>query len=109
MYSMRVSGQQREDALKADNLAKIRSDRVWLTKQQCDIADFRAIVERTTDPADYPFADAIEKNIPLYDGARVREAAADPETRKALLAEWVEAMTDGPGVVAFKKAFADTR
>jgi ectoine hydroxylase-related dioxygenase (phytanoyl-CoA dioxygenase family) len=29
-------------------------------------------------------------------------------TRKALLAEWVEAMTSGPGVVAFKRAFADT-
>ena len=32
----------------------------------------------------------------------------EPETRKALLAEWVEAMSDGPGVVAFRGAFADT-
>jgi ectoine hydroxylase-related dioxygenase (phytanoyl-CoA dioxygenase family) len=93
--------------MKADNLSAMPSARVWLTKDQCDIEDFRAIVERTTGPADYPFASRIEKNIPIYDGDAVRKAAADPETRKALLAEWVEAMTSGPGVVAFKRAFAD--
>ncbi|RUX04747.1 phytanoyl-CoA dioxygenase [Mesorhizobium sp. M8A.F.Ca.ET.059.01.1.1] len=94
--------------MKADNLARIRSASVWLTKQQCDIEDFRALVEQTTDAANYPFAASIEKNVPVYDGDAVRKAVGDPETRKALLAEWVEALTDGPGVVAFKKAFADT-
>ncbi|ESY82228.1 phytanoyl-CoA dioxygenase [Mesorhizobium sp. LNHC221B00] len=94
--------------MKADNLARIRSAKVWLTKQQCDIEDFRALVEQKTDAGDYPFAMSIEKNVPVYDGDAVRTAVGDPETRKALLAEWVEALTDGPGVVAFKKAFADT-
>ena len=94
--------------MKADNLTKLRSDKVWLTKDQCDIEDFAALVSRTTEPADYPLASKIEKNIPIYDGDTVRKAAADPERRKAVMAEWVEAMTDGPGVVAFKHAFADT-
>lgn len=94
--------------MKADNLARIRSARVWLTKDQCEIEGFRAIVEQTTNHADYPFAAGVEKNVLVYDGEAVRKAAADPETRKALLAEWVEAMTSGPGVVAFKKAFVDT-
>ncbi|CDX42155.1 conserved hypothetical protein [Mesorhizobium sp. SOD10] len=94
--------------MKADNLVKIRSERVWLTKAQCDIEGFRAIVGQTTNPADYPFAASVEKNVLIYDGDAVRKAATDPETRKALLAEWVEALTGGPGVVAFKKAFADT-
>ena len=94
--------------MKADNVSKIRSDRVWLTKEQCDIEDFRSLVERTTDAADYPFASGVEKNVLIYNGDDVRRLAADPETRKALLAEWVEAMTSGPGVVAFKGAFADT-
>lgn len=93
--------------MKTDNLAQIRAERVWLSADQCDIEDFRALVERTTDPGDYPFADRIEKNIPVYEGDAVRKAADDPETRKALLAEWVEAMTSGPGVIAFKRAFAD--
>ena len=93
--------------MKADNLAQIRSNRVWLTKSQCDIEEFRALVERTTKLSDYPFAAAVESNVLVYDGDAVREAIKDPETRKALLAEWVEAMTSGPGVVAFKRAFAD--
>lgn len=94
--------------MKADNLEQIRSDGVWLTKQQCDIDEFRALVERKTDKADYPFAVAVEKNVLVYDGDAVRKAAQDPVRRKALLAEWVEAMTTGPGVVAFKRAYADT-
>ncbi len=73
--------------MKADNLVKVRSERVWLTKDQCDIEGFRAIVEQTTNPADYPFAAGVEKNVLVYDGDAVRKAAADPETRKALLAE----------------------
>jgi ectoine hydroxylase-related dioxygenase (phytanoyl-CoA dioxygenase family) len=91
-----------------DGIARMRAERVWLTAQQCDIEDFRAVVERTTELGDYPFAAAVEKNVLVYDGDAVREAIKDPETRKALLAEWVEAMTDGPGVVAFKRAYADT-
>lgn len=94
--------------MKADNLQQIRAERVWLTAQHCDIDEFRALVERTTDRNDYPFAAAVEKNVLIYDGDAVREAVKDPATRQALLAEWVEAMTDGPGVVAFKRAFADT-
>jgi ectoine hydroxylase-related dioxygenase (phytanoyl-CoA dioxygenase family) len=94
--------------MKADNLAKLRADRVWLGKDQCDIEEFRALVERSTNKDDYPFASAVEKNVLVYDGDAVRKAAADPQTRRALLAEWVEAMTSGPGVVAFKRAFADT-
>src|SRR5258707_703577 len=35
--------------MKADNLAQIRSDRVWLSKSRCDIDEFRAVVERTND------------------------------------------------------------
>ena len=94
--------------MKADNLALMRSARVWLTKGQCDIEEFRAIVERTTDAKDYPFAAGVERNVLVYDGDAVREAVKTPETRRALLAEWVEAMTSGPGVVAFKRAYSDT-
>ena len=85
-----------------------RTSRVWLNAQQCDIADFRELVEQTTDARRYPFAAGVEKNVLVYDGDAVREAARDPQTRHALLAEWVEAMSSGPGVVAFRRAFDDT-
>lgn len=93
--------------MKADNSAKLRADRVWLTADMCNIDDFAAMTQRTTNRADYPFASEVRKNVLIYDGATVRVAAGDPARRKAILAEWVEAMTDGPGVVVFRGAFED--
>ena len=64
-------------------------------------------VERSADRADYPFASDIVSNVPVYDGLEVRSIAASPETRKEIMAEWIEALTDGPGIVAIRSAFAD--
>lgn len=93
--------------MKTDNLSKLRSDRVWLSGDECHLDDFTSLVERTTDHADYPFASEVAANVLIYDGDAVRRAASSPESRKALMAEWVEAMTDGPGIVVFRGAFAD--
>ena len=46
-------------------------------------------------------------NALVYDGAAVREAARSPEARREMMAEWVEAMTDGPGLLVFRGAFPD--
>ena len=97
-----------EDAMKTDNIAGMRSGRVWLAADACRIEDLAALVERSTGKADYPFAAAIAGNMPVYDRADVLKAAAAPDSRKALLAEWIEAMSDGPGGVVFRGAFADT-
>ena len=94
--------------MKTDNISKQRSDRVWLTPDMCDLSDFKREIARTTKPEDYPFASEIVSNVPVYDGDAVRKAAADPETRKALMAEWAEVFLNGPGIVLFKKAFAET-
>ena len=34
--------------MKTDNIAKARSDRVWLTADECHVEDFAALIERTT-------------------------------------------------------------
>jgi len=94
--------------MKTDNISKVRSDRVWLAAEECHIADFAVLVERTTSPADYPFAQDVASNILIYDSAAVLDAVKSPTGRKALLAEWVEAMTEGPGIVVFRGAFAGT-
>ncbi len=94
--------------MKDDNLKRLRHNRVWLTEEACDLDAFRRSVERSADRADYPFASDVMSNVPVYDGLEVRSAAASPETRKEITAEWVEALTDGPGIVAIRNAFADT-
>ncbi|MFT4181571.1 MAG: phytanoyl-CoA dioxygenase family protein [Rhizobium sp.] len=93
--------------MKTDNLQKQRADRVWLTEDACDLGDFRALADRTTVLADYPTADRVEKNILIYDSAKVLAAIGDPDGRRAVLAEICEAFGEGPGVVVFKRAYED--
>ncbi|MBE8477305.1 phytanoyl-CoA dioxygenase family protein [Streptomyces justiciae] len=77
--------------------------RAWLSEQDCDLAALRPLVERATDPADYPYAAAVERNVLLYDSERVGAA----EDRREVQEELVRALTDGPGVVVFRGAFPD--
>ncbi|WP_210569171.1 phytanoyl-CoA dioxygenase family protein [Streptomyces sp. GESEQ-4] len=74
----------------------------WLTERDCDLDAFRALVERTTEAADYPHAAAVEQNVLMYDGDRLRDA-----NRRDVQAELVRALTDGPGIVFFRRAFPD--
>jgi ectoine hydroxylase-related dioxygenase (phytanoyl-CoA dioxygenase family) len=79
----------------------------WFTPQDCRLADFRAVVETTTDLADYPCADEVRENVLVY-GPRLREHVATPEGRRDLQAELARALTDGPGIVVLPGAFPDT-
>jgi ectoine hydroxylase-related dioxygenase (phytanoyl-CoA dioxygenase family) len=78
----------------------------WLAEWDCSLDDFRAVVEQTTDPAAYPFADSVEENVPVY-GDRVRGHLADAPGRRQVMDEWVHALAYGPGVVVFRRAFPD--
>jgi ectoine hydroxylase-related dioxygenase (phytanoyl-CoA dioxygenase family) len=93
--------------MKDDNVKRMRSNRVWLAAGSCELDEFKGLVERSANRADYPFASDIVSNVPIYDGPEARGAATSPETRKELMAEWVEAFNDGPGIIAIRGAFAD--
>ncbi|WP_282701773.1 phytanoyl-CoA dioxygenase family protein [Streptomyces sp. CC219B] len=69
-----------------------------LSADDCDLDTFRALVERTTDPADHPHAVSVQCGVPVYEGIAGGEK---------LRAELVRALTDGPGVVVFRGAFPD--
>ncbi|KOV99119.1 phytanoyl-CoA dioxygenase [Streptomyces sp. NRRL B-1140] len=74
--------------------------RAWLSEQECDLDTFRALVEQTTDPADYPHASAVEHNVPVYDCGLL-------EGDRVVQAELVRALAEGPGIVVFRGAFPD--
>ncbi len=93
--------------MKNDNISALRSQRVWLTPDSCDLEDFKKLINRKTTPENYPFATDIVKNVPLYDSAAVRATAQDAEGRKAVMAEWAEVLLSGPGIVVFKNAVSD--
>jgi ectoine hydroxylase-related dioxygenase (phytanoyl-CoA dioxygenase family) len=81
--------------------------RTWISEADCRLEDFRRLVERHTRLADYPIANAIHSNVLTYEGDDIRRIAADPESRKALMAEWAYALMDGPGIVLFRNAFPE--
>jgi ectoine hydroxylase-related dioxygenase (phytanoyl-CoA dioxygenase family) len=79
----------------------------WFTPDDCRLEHFRAVVETTTDLADYPHADEVRENVLVY-GPGLRDHIATPEGRRDVQAELARALTDGPGVVVFARAFPDT-
>ncbi len=88
-------------------LAAARTSPGWFTADDCRLEDFRAIVETTTDLADYPHADEVRDNVLVY-GLRLRDHLATPEGRRDVQAELARALADGPGLVVFTGAFRDT-
>ncbi len=68
-----------------------------MTAATCRLDDFRELVERTTDPDEYPHAASVEQNVVIYNG---------PPLDDALRAELVQALRAGPGVVVFRRALA---
>ncbi len=73
----------------------------WLGESDFDLRDFRTQVERDTDLADYPHAVEVRSNVLVYSAP----AMARVHDRRALQAELIRALADGPGVVVFTEAY----
>ncbi len=77
-------------------------------ESDCRISDFAALIDQTTNLGDYPHAVDVQRNVLIYDSAVLRTVIVTDEGRQAVEAELARALTEGPGVVAFEGAFADT-
>ena len=74
-----------------------------LTEDDCRLDDLVAVLADRTDPADFPYAAEVVREVLVYDAAALR-AAPD---RTAVQAELVRALTAGPGLVIFRGAYPD--
>src|SRR3954469_6950646 len=86
--------------------SRFRAERGWFTPEDCSLADFRSVVESTTELADYRHAEAVEQGVLVY-GPALSASTGTPEGRRDVQAELARALTDGPGIVVFRQAFAD--
>lgn len=77
------------------------------TDEQINVADLANICQRSTSLEDYPFAAATAENIVIYHGERVHKVLIDPQSERALQAEWTRCLKDGPGVFVVKGAYSD--
>ncbi len=82
--------------------------RGWLHEADCRLDDMVAIVEQPMQLADYPHAAAVDHNTVVYDCDHLRSVISDADSRLAVQAELAHAFLEGPGIIAFKRAFADT-
>jgi ectoine hydroxylase-related dioxygenase (phytanoyl-CoA dioxygenase family) len=74
-----------------------------LTEADCRLDDLLAVLATTTDPDDFPHAEAVVSEVLVYEAAHLRAAP-----RAEVQAELVRALSDGPGIVVFRGAFPDT-
>src|SRR6266513_2916399 len=79
----------------------------YLSADDCRLADLIDLVSRKTDLADYPYASAVEQNVLIYDGARLRQQLSRPACRPRVETELARALLDGPGIVVLAGAFDD--
>ena len=82
---------------------------IWLDAKSGDVDAFRRIVMQSADPADTPRATEVVRNIPIYDGAGVDAAAADPHSRQGLMEEWANVFAHGAGIIVIRQGIADHR
>lgn len=75
----------------------------WIEEADCRLESFVASLQQQTDLADYPHADEVRAGVLIYSASAL--AAAD---RRAVQAELIRALTDGPGVVVFEDAFDES-
>ncbi|TDO51444.1 ectoine hydroxylase-related dioxygenase (phytanoyl-CoA dioxygenase family) [Kribbella sp. VKM Ac-2527] len=76
--------------------------KVWLHPEDARLADLLTVLKEEADPADYPYAERIEQQVPQYDAARIR--TEDP---RAVQAEFATALGEGPGIIVLKGAFGN--
>ncbi|MBA3908592.1 MAG: phytanoyl-CoA dioxygenase [Rhodobacter sp.] len=81
--------------------------RTFLRAEDCDLTDFAALCGQITDLADYPLAADLAKGVLIYDCTTLVRRIGDPAFCEELMAEWAEALANGPGVIVLQGAEPD--
>lgn len=91
-----------------ETLAADLRRQAWLGEEAGSFGKFCAQVSETTELNDWPTAEAVERNVPIYDGANVREAASDSARAIEIMSEWNAVLDSGPGIIVIRGGMADT-
>lgn len=93
--------------MKASSTAAQRAKRIYVPAEAADIGELERLVNQDVNILDYPNARAAIGNVLIYDGNDLGAAIARPEKKREIMAELVDALMTGPGVVVFKGAEID--
>jgi len=76
---------------------------VWLSAEAGSPDDFKTLITQETQSDQVPNATEIVKNVPIYRGDFLGQI-----DRKTLMAEWVNVLSRGAGVIVIRAAYCDT-
>jgi len=72
--------------------------------QECDLEEFRSIVEVATNPDDWPNASRVEQNVVMYEAALLSGALDSGSMHAAVMNELADALVNGPGILVVQGA-----
>lgn len=73
----------------------------------CDLDEFLALIDRSMGAQDVPNAADIATNVPIYDMDKLRSALEEHASRRALMAEWAQVLSNGAGVLVLRSSCTD--
>ncbi|PSL19183.1 phytanoyl-CoA dioxygenase family protein [Shimia abyssi] len=79
----------------------------FYAESACDLNDFKVLTEQVLRIEQVPHASDVQKNIAIYDMPALTGALSDPETRRALMAEWAWLLHSSAGAFVLKQAQPD--
>ena len=80
----------------------------WVSNKGDLLAELKSHVEVKTQLSEYKFASTVEQNALVYDCEELAPVIATRDGRREVMAELGRALLTGPGILAFKKMYADT-
>ena len=75
---------------------------------ECNLVDFKKIVDQKLDIASVPSAAEIKKNIPIYNIEDLQNAFQSDELKFELMAEWAWVLRESSGAIVLRNAYKDT-
>ena len=75
--------------------------------RECNLEDFKKIVDQKLDIGSVPNAAEIQKNIPIYNIENPQNALQNDELKFELMAEWAWVLKESSGAIVLRNAYKD--
>ena len=79
----------------------------WLDADQCRVDDLAAVLRQATERANLLNAVDVVSGVPVYDCSALRSRLQRAGVRAALMAEWIDVLQQGAGILVLSRAFDD--
>ena len=80
----------------------------YYNSDDCNLSDFREILDQDLAVDSVPNAVEIENNIPIYDIKELHNVFQSKELRSELMAEWAWVLRESSGAIVLRGAYQDT-